>query len=136
VLVPQKAPDAGPEDMEVYVYTSQPGDVLFFQESWGHLVYTHKGPSLMINYRNMIPKNVLRQPVTFFHALLNHLFLGIASNNNKVTNTWPDKSISFAQQCTQKLYAAVCPPPGSQPETSFDRELIKFLHSRVDKFDA
>jgi hypothetical protein len=119
------------------VYTSQPGDVLFFQESWGHLVYTHKGPSFMINYRHMVPNNILRQPITFVHSLLNHLFFGITSDNNdKVKNTWPDQTISFAQQCLKKLHAVVCPPPGREPVTSFDRDLIKFLHSRVDKFDA
>ncbi len=42
-----KAPN---ELYDIYVYTSQPGDVLFFAESWGHIVYTHAGPNVMVNF--------------------------------------------------------------------------------------
>ena len=75
-LRPQRAPK---RQFAAYEYTSEPGDVLFFRESWGHVVYTHKGPNIMINYRNIIPNNFLRQPITFLTALINALVLGRAS---------------------------------------------------------
>ena len=128
VLVPQKAPNPNiPQDM--YIYTSQPGDVLFFQESWGHIVYTHPGPSLMINYRNMVPLNFLRQPITYFTAMFNHITFGKAVDDNKHTNTWPVTDLTFVDECMKKLKGAVCP---NGDLTTFDKEMIKLLHSKVD----
>ena len=130
VLVPQKSPDSNKKH-DMYVYTSKPGDVLFFQESWGHLVYTHEGPSLMINYRNLVPMNFLRQPVTYLTALFNHLLLGAAVDSNKETNTWPiPETHGFVDQSLKKLKSATCP---SDELTSFDKEMVEMLHARVKK---
>lgn len=131
VLVPQKVPEKA---FDVYLYTSQPGDVLFFSESWGHLVYTHTGPSLMINYRNMVPQNFLRQPITFITALLNHLILGKAADTNKQTNTWPvTDDVSFVGDCLKKMQKVLCP---NGDTTTFDKSFVSWLHSRVDKYDS
>ncbi len=51
-LLPKRAPPPGSHP-EVYVITTQPGDVLFFPESWGHAVYTYEGPNLLMNYRKV-----------------------------------------------------------------------------------
>jgi len=44
-LKPQRAPK---NNYKMYVYHSRPGDLLFFPESWGHIVYTHPGPNMMV----------------------------------------------------------------------------------------
>merc|ERR1719473_29827 len=67
-LFPKRAPSAD-ESPEVWVYTSQPGDIMFFPESWGHSVYTYKGPNLLVNFRKIYPGNFFRQPVTWLSAL-------------------------------------------------------------------
>jgi hypothetical protein len=55
----------------VYRYVSQPGDVLFFAENWGHIVLTKGGPNLMMNFRKLEFKNFLRQPIDWLHAFVN-----------------------------------------------------------------
>lgn len=37
---PRHAPK---EPFQIYIYESQPGDVIFFPENYGHIVYTHPG---------------------------------------------------------------------------------------------
>lgn len=130
VLVPQKAPNTEIKQ-DMYIYTSRPGDVLFFQESWGHLVYTHVGPSLMINYRNMVVKNFLRQPITYFTAMFNHLVLGAGLvDNNKETNTWPKQELPFVERSINKLNAAVCPDGNL---TVFDESMIATLRAAIER---
>ena len=129
VLIPQKAPNPDVQQ-DIYVYTSKPGDVFFFQESWGHLVYTHAGPSLMINYRNLVPQNFFRQPITYFTAVFNHLVFGAAADTNTETNTWPvPDNLTFVDMVLRKLKAATCPDGGI---TEFDKSMMEFLHARVD----
>lgn len=131
VLVPQKAPNPSIKQ-DMYIYTSQPGDILFFQESWGHLVYTHTGPSLMINYRNMVPQNFLRQPITYFTAMFNHLVFGAGLvDNNKETNTWPKAELPFVEESIGKLNKVVCPADGEL--TEFDKSMIATLHAKLAK---
>jgi hypothetical protein len=80
--VPTKAPR---ESVEAFPYTSQPGDFLFFQESWAHMVLTHAGPNIAINYRQFSTRNVMRDPLMFVHALLNRfLHLDKTDVTNKV----------------------------------------------------
>lgn len=57
---PTQAPK---KSYEVYAYTAQPGDVLFFGENWAHVVYTHPGPNLLMNFRHFEVGNLLRQPI-------------------------------------------------------------------------
>lgn len=55
---------------DVYVYTSRPGDVLFFTNNWAHSVYSHEGPNFMINYRKLPePSNFLPNPLAYLHML-------------------------------------------------------------------
>mmetsp|Transcript_19744 Transcript_19744/g.17929 ORF Transcript_19744/g.17929 Transcript_19744/m.17929 type:complete len:351 (-) Transcript_19744:128-1180(-) len=66
-----KAPQ---EPYELFPYTSQPGDVLFFAEGWGHAVHTHAGPNVLINYRLLEAGNIFRQPQLFFPSLFYALY--------------------------------------------------------------
>lgn len=129
VLVPQKSPNPNMKH-DLYIYTSQPGDVLFFQESWGHLVYTHPGPSLMINYRNLVAQNFFRQPITYFTAIFNHLVFGAAADTNTETNTWPvPENLNFVDMVLKKLRAATCP---NGVITEFDKSMIELMHAKLD----
>ena len=72
---PTQAPK---KSYEVYVYTAQPGDVLFFGENWAHVVYTHPGPNLLMNFRHFEVGNLLRQPIgkgEGFQDLITNLLL-------------------------------------------------------------
>jgi hypothetical protein len=80
--VPTKAPR---QSVEAFPYTSQPGDLLFFQESWAHMVLTHAGPNILINYRKLSIGNFIRNPVKFVHTLLNRaLYIDKTGIENKV----------------------------------------------------
>ena len=85
-LFVKNSPPAG-STAELYVYTSEPGDVLFFPESWGHAVYTYEGPSVMVNYRKMVVGNFLRQPVTWLEALIGNVFFKKLTNQGKAAAT-------------------------------------------------
>lgn len=56
---------------ELYVYKSLPGDILFFSEAWSHTVMTHRGPNVMINFRQVEPRNFLRNPILWLHGFMN-----------------------------------------------------------------
>lgn len=80
---PRRAPNF---HFEIYPYTSRPGDLLFFQESWGHTVFTHEGPNLLVNYRKISIHNLLRQPAVFLQAAFDRLlYVGEKHHENKVT---------------------------------------------------
>eukprot|EP00981_Chlorochromonas_danica_P001442 scaffold300_cov173-Ochromonas_danica.AAC.10 len=66
ISIPTKGPD-GP--YEVYYLDSQPGDIIFFSENWGHAVFTKKGPNFMLTLRKMEIGNVLRRPFDWFNAV-------------------------------------------------------------------
>jgi hypothetical protein len=64
---PTHSPDSA---YDLYVYTSQPGDVLFFTNNWAHSVYSHEGPNYMINYRKLPEvSNVVSHPLAYLHML-------------------------------------------------------------------
>lgn len=58
-----------------YQYTSRPGDILFFTESYGHSVYSFQGPNYMVNYRKL-PEvaNMMYHPLAWFHSFGFFLF--------------------------------------------------------------
>jgi hypothetical protein len=68
ISVPSKGPDG---HFRVYRYVSQPGDVLFFSENWGHTVLTHAGPNIMMNFRRLEFGNFLRHPLDWIIAAVN-----------------------------------------------------------------
>lgn len=66
-----KAPEG---NMDFYVYNSEPGDVLFFPANTAHVVITHPGPNIMLNFRRLTWKSFAAQPFFFVHGMLNVLF--------------------------------------------------------------
>lgn len=65
-------PTAAPRrQVTAFTYNSRPGDLLFFRESWPHIVLTHAGPNILINYRQFCWGNIFRQPFMFFHTMFN-----------------------------------------------------------------
>lgn len=67
VVLTTKSPK---QKLTLYVYTSEPGDVLFFPATYAHTVYTHKGPNLMMNFRKLVFEAFYGQPVTFLQGIL------------------------------------------------------------------
>lgn len=70
---PSHAPKA--KKMKYFLYTSQPGDVMFFPPSWSHAVVTHKGPNVMINFRQFFMKQFFFQPFFSLHSFFNNKYL-------------------------------------------------------------
>jgi len=68
ILIPRQAPG---RPYPLYVYTSEPGDILFFPESYAHVVLTHSGPNVLVNYRKFFPMNLFRQPLTWIAGRMN-----------------------------------------------------------------
>lgn len=69
IVIPTKGPSV---PYDVYYYESQPGDVLFFSENWGHTVLTKAGPNFMLNFRKMELGNFLRRPFDWLHSMYNN----------------------------------------------------------------
>jgi hypothetical protein len=57
VTIPSGAPRA--DKMEYYLYTSQPGDILFLPANFAHVVATHAGPNIMANLRKFSLKRII-----------------------------------------------------------------------------
>lgn len=70
---PSHAPRA--KKMKYFLYTSQPGDIMFFPPSWSHAVVTHAGPNVMINFRQLFLKQFFFQPFLSLHSFYNNKYL-------------------------------------------------------------
>jgi hypothetical protein len=124
---------------EVYVYTSEPGDLLFFPECWGHSVYTYKGPNFMVNYRWMWAGNILHQPLTWMSAIFfNLLFKYTVTNKNPVAADLVTKK-AFSAVPTKALnvkivgmFAEMCEKEGGL--TDFDKQMIDVMQTGVSRF--
>ncbi len=85
ILLPRHGPQS---PFDVFVYTAEPGDILFFPESHAHIVQTWDGPNLMVyciiilliklyfaiykvNYRKLHLSNILHQPLIWATSMLN-----------------------------------------------------------------
>lgn len=124
------------QPFEVYVYTSQPGDVLFFTESWAHTVYTHDGPNVMVNYRRFHIMNIIRQPLTWIASTINNFRSPIAhsagrvAGNNLQQQSVPEKEINVrAYQEMDKLCA------GGEV-TEFDKDMLDLMISDYERFNS
>jgi hypothetical protein len=119
-LVPRKAPD---RQIAVYPYTSQPGDLLFFRESWGHAVYTHEGPNFMMNYRNVRAPNIFRQPIVWFNAIRNVLWYRFGNFNGQPAG-------SIAAKVVERMGDNLC---GPNKISTFDSDLLNVLMDSIKK---
>ena len=129
ILLPRRSPK---KEFEVYAYTSLPGDVLFFPESWAHTVYTHNGPNVMVNYRRFHIMNILRQPLTWISSTINNFRspishkAGRVAGNDLQQQSVPEKDINVkAYQEMDKL----C----TDGTTAFDRDMLNLMQSEYAK---
>jgi hypothetical protein len=97
ILLPRKVSNV---PLDVYLYTSEPGDLLFFPESYAHTVFTHDGPGVMVTYRKLFPMNILRQPFTWLAASWNNYRsplvhgAGRVAGNDLQQQSVPEKAIN------------------------------------------
>mmetsp|Transcript_25260 Transcript_25260/g.34730 ORF Transcript_25260/g.34730 Transcript_25260/m.34730 type:complete len:370 (+) Transcript_25260:364-1473(+) len=105
IVIPTQSPK---DNYDMYVYTSQPGDVLFFADNWGHTVYTHEGPNLMLNFRKLLIGNILRRPIDWLHTILAAL---VTSNKkpfqNKKLHPAPFKS-NYLRNTLHGIHSGLC----------------------------
>ena len=114
---------------EVYVYTSQPGDVIFFPESWGHSVYTYPGPNLMLNFRSLHITNFLRQPIIWLSALFETVVYRIAAlKTMEKLDTNPYKRPEYMR--ILQMYVDMC----EEGLTGFDQQMTNLLQEEAAKF--
>ena len=134
-LFPKQAPPPG-SSPDVYVYTSEPGDILFFPESWGHSVYTYEGPNLLVNFRKVYPGNFLRQPLTWLSSLFElkyNEFVG-GEFTTKATDEKVRGQIKFVPQKRQNvrvqdMYKDLC----MDGRTEFDQQMLELIDAEVDR---
>ena len=119
--VPRAVPS---KHMSLFAYTSRPGDLLFFQESYAHVVFTHAGPNILVNYRKSNAGNFFRQPLIFLHTLLNRaLYMDRSiTDQNKV------KPSKIQHDYMKKQNEILC----EEGITSSDAELLDLLLSVAD----
>lgn len=132
ILLPRHAPTA---PFKLYVYTSQPGDVLFFPESWAHVVLTYAGPNVMVNYRNFHVKNILRQPFTWLTATFNMIAFpqqvhsgGKPAGGELQNQAVPEKKLNFD---TYTRLNEMC----EGGLTKFDEQMLKVLREEQRKHE-
>ena len=130
ILLPRQSPKV---PFDLYVYTSQPGDVLFFPESWAHVVLTYEGPNVMVNYRDFNVLNVLRQPFTWLTASLNMAIFpeqvhsgGVVAGGERQNAAVPEKKLNFD---TYTRLNEMC----SGGLTEFDSQMMKVLREEQAK---
>jgi hypothetical protein len=132
ILLPKRVPKDEPID--TYVYTSQPGDLLFFPESHAHTVFTHDGPGVMVTYRKFFPVNFLRQPFTWLAAAWNNYRspvvhgAGRVQGNDLQQQSVPEKAIN---KVVYDNIDKLC--EGGQ--TEFDHDIVQILKDEYNKFN-
>merc|ERR1719436_1745771 len=96
--------------MDVFLYTSEPGDILFFPPNYAHLVVTHSGPNIMVNYRKFHILNFLQNPNNYLHSLFNLYWFGLdvdAGLDNEIRSrggSWSQTKVTPEKQLN--LYVA------------------------------
>lgn len=129
IMLPRQSPV---KPFEVFVYTSQPGDVLFFTESWAHTVYTHDGPNVMINYRRFHIMNILRQPLTWIASTINNFrspvihSAGRVAGNDLQQQAVPEKAINYR---SYEEIDKLCDGGVSE----FDHDMLQLMKSEYGK---
>lgn len=134
-LFPKRAPP--PEtNPELLVYTSKPGDVLFFPESWGHTVHTYPGPNLLMNFRKFYYGNILRQPLIWLSSIIEIKLEGKANMNkdNEAGKAVKNQEISAVPHRKNNvrigdMHNDLC----EKGRTGFDAQLLSILDEEVDR---
>lgn len=137
-LFVKRAPPADTKP-EAYVITTVPGDVLFFPNCWGHSVYTYAGPNLLLNFRKIIPMNIIRQPVIWASTILEHFLTRShiidEANTNQNVNEDVKKLSNFVPTKKENirvngLYAELCTKEGG---TGFDNQILGMMDAEVQR---
>lgn len=126
---------------EVFIYTSQPGDVLFFPEAWGHAVHTYAGPNFMINYRKMWLGNILHQPLTWVSAIFFNTFFKYSVTNKNPVAADIIKKKAFSAVPTKELnvkivdlFTNLCKENNGR--VGFDNQMVELIENEVKRFKA
>ena len=137
-LFVKRAPPADTKP-EAWVVTTVPGDVLFFPNCWGHSVYTYAGPNLLLNFRKIIPMNIIRQPVIWISTIMEYILtasykLDVANTNQnvdeevkKLSKFVPTKKENIR---VNDLYAEMCTKEGG---TGLDAQILGFMDAEVKR---
>mmetsp|Transcript_92934 Transcript_92934/g.200971 ORF Transcript_92934/g.200971 Transcript_92934/m.200971 type:complete len:385 (+) Transcript_92934:44-1198(+) len=140
-LFVKRSPPAGSKP-EAYVVTTEPGDVLFFPNCWGHSVYTYAGPNLLLNFRKVVPSNFLRHPEIYFSVIFEHFVtkshdLNVANTNQKVddevkqlSRIVPTKKENLR---VDAMYSELCV---EQDGLGFDRQILGIMDTEVARVKA
>lgn len=107
---------------EIYHYVSQPGDILFFSENWGHIVETRAGPNIMMNFRKFEFGNFYRQPLDFLHDFVNAMIFRPQKTNGRKRTQYNKIQTHFLG-----LAEGLCGPDFITP---WDAEMVKVLRGK------
>ena len=121
------------EKYDVYIYKSQPGDVLFFSENWGHGVWTSPGPNFMLTFRHLQIGNVLRRPILWFHSFMNMFWYddrNIHLEHINKKKSWVElfygKKYTIQPEYRKKI-SSLC--SHTEGNSEWDEEMLKILKS-------
>jgi len=135
IVLPRRAPHPD-VPYELFVYTSQPGDVLFFPESTPHIVFTYAGPNVMINYRNFHLRNIFQQPITWLTATYNMVFhselvhtAGRVAGSDLQQVSVPEKEMNRERY---RQLDQLC--EGEDGLTGFDKQMWDVLQAEASKY--
>lgn len=110
---------------EMSIVTTIPGDILFFSENQGHIVWTHPGPNLLMNFRLFHLYNFLRQPLYWLLGVFN-----VVAYSDK---TFFNKKITPFNALIDRIYYNldhVC--SAERGNSPWDNELIEFIQSHIE----
>lgn len=88
----------------VFLYKSEPGDVVFFPPAMAHMVVTHPGPNVMVNFRRTKLWDIFKYPQVYGMTALSKISL----------SSWGDaypKAVAnlINNEAWKKISAAACP---------------------------
>jgi hypothetical protein len=118
------------EKTKLYVYTSQPGDILFFPASYAHAVITHAGRNVMVNFRKkdyfesiMSYQNPIYPLTALVNLLADNVWGTLSTGKNY--NWLPEKKLN---KIAGLKTASVCSPTESSSSgLDLDKQLLEIL---------
>jgi hypothetical protein len=131
ILLPKQSPSS---PYELYVYTSEPGDVLFFPESYAHIVLTHAGVNVMINYRKFHIWNMLHQPLTWIAGRVNGFRSPLIHDAGQVAGNAMQQQYVPEKQINQDAYNQMDQLCKGESLSGFDLDMLKLLDDAEKKY--
>jgi hypothetical protein len=136
-LLKRSPPPGSPSEM--YVYLSQPGDVLHFPSSWGHAVFTLEGPNFLMNFRKLHLGNFLNQPFNWLVALWELKTMDRSTTNSKFGDG-VEKRVKDEQKFVpfrklnlkvSDMYADLCE---DGQRTPFDEQMLSIIDEAFARY--